>query len=207
MNDICAKLAKLESGVLGEPLGVDELMLAAVHQRAYMEALNAIDESDIKSSYLLQMLTVGATYSIVMSLMKSYDRQTRKEEINTLRKLFLVSAKSDMAEQLFSEYDTENLNSVFVPLKNYRDKTLAHNESKELLSWEQVDQALMVSVTAWSYVETKSESRIMFPFHSFSTVSSGLERLFSCEDLSLAKRAWDNYIANVMVAYEAGKCL
>lgn len=47
----------------------------------------------------------------------------------------------------------------------------------------------------------------MFPFHSFSTVSSGLERLFSCEDLSLAKRAWDNYIANVMVAYEAGKCL
>ncbi|EGR2274364.1 hypothetical protein D1216_22375 [Vibrio parahaemolyticus] len=148
MNDICAKLAKLESGVLGEPLGVDELMLAAVHQRAYMEALNAIDESDIKSSYLLQMLTVGATYSIVMSLMKSYDRQTRKEEINTLRKLFLVSAKSDMAEQLFSEYDTENLNSVFVPLKNYRDKTLAHNESKELLSWEQVDQALMVSVTA-----------------------------------------------------------
>ncbi len=207
MNDICAKLAKLESDVLGEPLGVDELMLAAVHQRAYIEALNAIDESDIKSSYLLQMLTIGATYSIVMSLMKSYDRQTRKEEINTLRKLFLVSAKSDMAEQLFSEYDTENLNSVFVPLKNYRDKTLAHNESKELLSWEQVDQALMVSVTAWSYVETKSESRILFPFHSFSTVSSGLERLFSCEDLSLAKRAWDNYIANVKVAYNAGKCL
>ncbi|MGD8174162.1 hypothetical protein ACQEXU_21175 [Vibrio sp. TRT 21S02] len=207
MVHMCAKLARLEPGVIDEPLGVDDLILHSVHQRAYVESINSILDEKIKSSYLVQSIIVGSTYSIIMSIMKAYDRQTRKEEINTLRNLLTSIEKNEMSTRFLSEFDTENTNSVFEPLKAYRDKSLAHNEKLVPIKWSQVDSALVMLVTVWSYVERYSDSRIMFPFYDFETVSTGLDRLLSSNDFIAAKQGWDSYMSEIKSAYENGKCL
>ncbi|TOL12693.1 hypothetical protein CGI03_24020, partial [Vibrio parahaemolyticus] len=69
MVQMCAKLARLEPGVIDEPLGIDDLILHSVHQRAYVESINSILDEKIKSSYLVQSIIVGSTYSIIMSIM------------------------------------------------------------------------------------------------------------------------------------------
>ncbi|OCH62179.1 hypothetical protein A6D98_06335 [Aliivibrio fischeri] len=208
MSDIVEKLAKLEPNLIGEPLGIDDLVLTAIHQRAFIEALNAVECQKFKRSYIFQSILIGSTYSVIMSIMKSYDRQTREEDINTLRKLLnKVKNKKNEVLCLLEHYDTRNLNSVFEPLKNYRDKTLAHNEMMQTINWNQVDKALLVTVEVWSFVEEQSKSKIMFPFYKFESVSCGLEQLLSTNDLLLAKNAWKNFIFRIHNAYQSGKCL
>jgi hypothetical protein len=150
MNDILKSLARREKDNFDEAEGIDPLYLDAVHLRAFLYALDATDSESFGCSYLCSALVVGSTYSIVLKIMKLYDRQNDDYEINTIRKLWSAVIESgEEANFISNQFDTRNIDSVFYPLKEFRDKSLAHNEQRKQITWEQIDKALLLYTRVW----------------------------------------------------------
>ena len=82
MNEVLKNLARLKDETMGEPQGVDTLYLNAVHVRAFMYALDATEKKSFENSYLRKIIVSGATYSIVLNIMKLYDRPNPKYQMN-----------------------------------------------------------------------------------------------------------------------------
>ena len=147
------------------------------------------------------ILVVGSTYSIVLKIMKLYDRQNKSYEINTMRKLWSdVKGSDEEASFITSQFNTENTDSLFYPLIEFRDKSLAHNEQRKQITWEQVDKALLLYTRVWHMVGKHSNSIMMFPFHNFDRVSGEFDSIFSIEEKRKAKSAWDEYMSKIKEA-------
>ena len=201
MNEILRNLARLEEGSTDEPEGIDVLILDAVHLRAFMCALDVTGKSSFRNSFLHEALNVGATYSIVLKIMKLYDRPPDNHEPNTLRKLWNKVAGVDQEAVLITkEFHTQTKNSVFQPLRIFRNKTLAHNESEQCITWEQIDKALFLCMRVWHLVDKHSGSIMMYPFYDFERVLGEFKCLFSGEQISDAKNAWNEYISRIKTA-------
>lgn len=201
MNDILKSLARLEKDNFDEAEGIDPLYLDAVHLRAFLYALDATDSESFGSSYLCSALVVGSTYSIVLKIMKLYDRQNKDFEINTMRKSWLsVIESGEEASFISNQFDTQNKDSVFYPLKEFRNKSLAHNEQRKQITWEQIDKALLLYTRVWHIIGKHSNSMMMFPFHGFNIVSGEFDSIFSTYEKRKAKSAWEEYISKIKAA-------
>ena len=201
MNNILRSLARLSNGTLDEAEGIDAIFLDAVHIRAFVNALDATGNTSFGESYLYRAFTVGATYSIVLKITKLYDRKTGRYEPNTLRKIWKeLKLQDDEAAFITSQFDIQNEQSIFQPLKTFRDKCVAHNEEKKELSWDQVDKALLLLARVWHIVGQHSKFVILQPFAEFESVSQQLSSLFTNNELSKAEDAWNDYISKIRVA-------
>jgi hypothetical protein len=128
MNEILKNLAGLKEGVSGQPYGIDDLFLGAVHNRALIIALNATEDQEFLDSFLFRVLSAGSTCSIVMNISKLYDR-AKEYPVNSLRELFrCIEIDEKTSKIVYNQFDTRNLESVFQPIINYRNKCAAHNE-------------------------------------------------------------------------------
>lgn len=202
MNDILKSLARLKKDNFDEAEGIDPLYLDAVHLRAFLYALDATGNESFGNSYLSSVLVVvGSTYSIVLKIMKLYDRQNGDYEINTMRKLWSeVKESDDEANFITNQFDTRNTNSVFYLLKEFRDKSLAHNEQRKQITWEQIDKALLLYTRVWHMIGKHSNSIMMFPFHDFNRVSGEFDSIFSADEKRKAKSAWEEYFSKIKAA-------
>ena len=201
MNDILKSLARLENENFDEAEGIDPLYLDAVHLRAFLYALDATGNESFGNSYLCSALVVGSTYSIVLKIMKLYDRQKDDYEINTIRKLWSdVKGSDEEASLITSQLDTRNTDSLFYPLKEFRDKSLAHNEQRKQITWEQIDKALLLYTRIWHMIGKHSNSIMMLPFHDFDKVSGEFDSIFSADEKRKAKSAWEEYFSKIKAA-------
>lgn len=204
MNDILKKLARTNKDNFEEAEGIDVLFLDAVHLRTFLYALDATNKESFGSSYLCRALTLGSTYSIVLKLMNLYDRENKDFEINTLRKLWQqVEGEDEEAIFISKQFDTRNKDSVFQPLKCFRDESLAHNQQKKHLTWEQIDKALFLCARVWHMVGKHSNSIMMLPFLEFEKVSGELDCIFSNTEIKNAKKAWNKYMSKIKEALNA----
>ncbi len=200
MNEILKNLASLSDDTLHEAEGVDSLYLNAVHLRAFLYTLESAGTEEFTNSFLYQALLVGATYSIILKITKLYDRK-KDFKVNSLRELWKqVKGTDEEASKIANEFDTKNENSLFKPLIDFRDKTLAHNEIKMSITWEQIDKALRLLTRVWHVVGEHSNSFMLFPFYEFKQVSRELDKLFSKEQMNSAEQKWNEYISGIKAA-------
>ncbi len=201
MNDLLKSLARTNKDNFEEAEGIDALFLDAVHLRAFLYALGATGKDSFGSSYLCNALTVGSTYSIVLKIMNLYDLQKKGYKINTLRKLWAkIGGTDEEAIFISNQFDTRNIDSLFQPLKDFRDKNLAHNQQKKRLTWDQIDKALLFYARVWHMIGKHSNSIMMFPFHEFEKVSGELDCMFSSIEIKNAKESWNEYISKIKKA-------
>ena len=197
-NKVLRNLAGLKEGVNGEPYGIDDLFLGAVHNRAFISALYATEDKKFLGSFLFSVLSAGSTYSIVMNIAKLYDRKQKMYSVNSLRELF-KSIKMDekTSKIILNQFNTENSESLFVPIINYRDKCLAHNEMVTEITWEQIDEAIYFYSYVWDQIGIYIDSPIMKPFYDFDRVSEKFRDLFNHEQINSACIAWNDYISKI----------
>jgi hypothetical protein len=191
------KFARLRPGFTGEPEGLDGLFLDSIHFRSFIYSLNAIQKESFENSYLCKLLVVGATYTITFLITKLYDRQ-KDYKINSLRENFKkIGFKGAEADLIVNEFYTKNDNSLFKPLLDFRDNTLAHNGSVKEITWGQVDKALIFYSRVWYIANKAMKSGVLFPFYDFNQVSTELNLIFNQEQLQIFENAWNEYILNI----------
>lgn len=200
MNELMLKLARLNDGVYDKPQGIDGLFLDAVHLRAFIYSLEAVEDKTFDNSFLYRTVVVGSTYAIVMKISKMYEWESEKSKYdkNTLRKLWRkIEDKYEEKDLILTQFDTKNTDSIFYPILQFRNKCLAHNEKVKPITWVQIDKAIFFLAFVWNQVEKASDSFILFRFYNFEQVSTSFDRLFLKEHIAGAKIRWEKYISMV----------
>jgi hypothetical protein len=198
MNNLIEKLARLTIESTEMPEGIDGLFLDAVHLRAFLVALDATENEAFLDSFLYQSLVIGNTYATTLKITKLYDRK-KSFEVNSLRETWKTISVNDQERKSISDqFHTENQKSIFAPLIDFRNKTLAHNEQFLSITWEPIDTALAFLARVWWLCnEADKESSIMFPFHEFDRLSKCFQTLFTQQEIKSAKNAYDKYIIKI----------
>lgn len=198
MNNLIEKLARSTTESTETPEGVDGLFLDAIHLRAFLVALDATDNQAFLDSFLYQSIVIGNTYSVTLKITKLYDRK-KGFEVNSLREIWkTISINDHEAKSILDQFHTENQKSIFTPLIDFRNKTLAHNQQFLSITWDQIDTALAFLARVWWLCNAADKkSSIMFPFYEFNKISKCLQVLFTQQEINSAKIAYDSYIIKI----------
>ncbi len=201
MNEPVENFARLQANIFGAPEGVDGLLLDAINLRAFLVSLAATENNGFEKSYLCSALTAGSTYALIMKIAKLYDRRNNDYETNTLRENWrALKINNSESSYIESQFDTRNENSVFYPIINYRDKTVAHNESKISIEWPQIDSAIMFLARVWELCNQALNAPVLSPFYKFEQVSGLFSEIFDKSEIELAGAAHKSYIERIQNA-------
>lgn len=197
MNEILEHLSKRPDSEVGKPEGIDALLLDAINLRLFQQAIDASGSEEFERSFVGGTIVIGVTYAIVLKICKLYERR-KNHNINSLRELYKKIGNSGTEhDRIMNELDTQNEESLFSPLVTYRDKVLAHNESKSTITWMQMDEALFFLSRVWYLIDQKVDSTITQPYHTFENAFRVIEKSFSSKQKKKMKAAWNKYVAHL----------
>ena len=207
MSEILNNMARVKGKHNGRPEAIDGLFLDAVHLRAMIYSLDSTENTQfLNGNFYRGLFICNSTYTIVMKIMKLYDRKQKGYNTNTLRETFKKCDRSKFEisnieyDYIIQQFNTENTKSLFYELSAFRNKALAHNEEVNEIYWDMIDNALLFLARVWYLIGIHEKSLIMFPFYDFKVCINGIENVFTHEQMIIGEKSWNEFIDKIKQA-------
>lgn len=190
------------------PEGINELMFQLFEIRSIIYAfLNCKTENDIFSKYnFFNLWLTGITYTIFAILGKLVSADKRDNSLSNLWQSvapFIESTELSNAQEI--EYLGMCLNrkkGYFTNEKskalNYRNKNIAHNESKPRLKWPEIDKDIRILTRVWSLINMWCTIGIMNPFKESHVIFQGLESYYNANEIKSLIYKYDQSITEII---------
>ncbi|EMI4403389.1 hypothetical protein V6472_004651 [Vibrio parahaemolyticus] len=184
-------------------IGIDELILDVIEFRAIVYSFSVVELTSNpfeKFTFHRQWLA-GGTYKVFASYGKLLsghkDDQSLKNVWNNVSSFIGNTALS-------SNQEVADLTEFIVSIKNnsskafkFRNKAIAHNEQQPKVTWEDLDNELMVLCRVWDLISRWCSIGIIAPYATDHEAFSGLEPFVSSSELIELKKARRKYIKQV----------
>jgi len=194
------ELKKLEKWLSSEKFkngdysqGIDALILDLIELRASIYAFqNTKSQIYPFNKYIFhaQWLT-GSTYTIFSiigklvskdkrdnSLRKLWDNTSQYIEVSDLSKTEEINKIKDKMQDKNGHFTNSNSKALL-----YRNKFISHNESMPRICWSDIDDDIKIIVRLWSLITMWSSSGILYPFQAGEAVFSGLDNIYSQDEI------------------------
>lgn len=178
--------------------GIDELLFGALNARALLSAMEAAEGHPLLDSSIWQMFLVGATYSIALNAGKLTDHVGDTISLYRFWIKFVSPKKGmDIEEKLvttiFQNHKKNDQQTILTPIKRFRDKALAHNESVVPITFDEIDHSLRFLVRVWALSQRYVTPLTTIPTCRlpFFSCSKNMDRIFDRACLQLMETAWD----------------
>jgi len=183
------------------PAGIDELIYSIIDCRSSIYAFmnTNITSNPFEKIFFFQQWQVGIAYWLVASIGKLVSKDKRDNSLRSLWNKVLpflndkaaISSNEeiDYITRLFDEKSGHftNVNSKAIA---FRNKTIAHNESSQIIHWTEIDHDVKILVRAWSIIVAWCSFGVMMPFRKPHEVFGGIETIFHPSEFGLLQ---ENY--------------
>jgi len=189
------------------PDGVDELMFNLLDSRSSIYSFINVEtkSSPFSDFYFFKQWVVGSSYWIFATIGKLVSNDDRDNSLRSLWMKVLPYLKlSNVSNILEIDYLTKcldkknghftNLNSKAI---NFRNKQIAHNESKPIILWSEIDVDLKILSRMWSIITMWCSFGILMPFRNPSEVFMGLDKIYSIDEISMLKQKYSESVTEI----------
>lgn len=184
--------------------GIDQLFLELIEWRASIYAFQKVDtkQSPFTEHAFYAQWLMGGTYTVFCIIGKLVSKDKRDNSLTKLwsetypyisnSELCSIDEINTLLKRMHrTEGQFSNTNSQSIL---YRNKVIAHNESMPNIEWTEIDKDIKLICRIWALITMWSSFGIFNPYRDSSQVFSGLESVFSHEEMKQLQQQRKNYI-------------
>lgn len=189
--------------------GIDALILELVEWRSSLFAFESVEVANspfVKHLFHAQWL-MGAAYTTICIVGKLVSKHRND---NSLIKIWNNLYQIMLEDQAVTEAEAKSINELLDKTDGYftngnshtihfRNKVIAHNEKSPIMEWHHLDNDIKLLVRIWSLIVSWCSFGIMNPFTESSIAFSGLDNVFSNNEIHQLKVKREEYLTNVKV--------
>lgn len=189
------------------PQGIDEVFLQMIEWRASVYAFSNVEhpESPFSTHWFFAQWLTGANYALFTLLGKLLGKDPRD---NTLRQLWADVGSFVSASDLTSRSETDLIAAALDPKCGhftnensravlFRNKAISHNEQSPRLDWDDLDRDIRLLSRIWGLLTMWASFPVVEPFLSGERAFSGLEPVYSVENIRSLVSSRAEYLGRV----------
>lgn len=186
----------LKTGVF--PQSIDTMFFETVEWSALLSAFHNpnINESVFYETAFFQRWQIGAVYVILSNIAKLLSKRNGDHSLARLWKEIKPFLKPHIDGNEFY-YLNEKLDHPDGKALKFRHEVIAHNVKSTAIPLDILDEEIKFIARVWSIITIWSTFPMLFPWQDPKNALSGLDKIFSREDIQKLKTNRDEYIQAV----------
>ncbi|HBM90433.1 MAG TPA: hypothetical protein DD400_00930 [Rhodospirillaceae bacterium] len=180
------------------PQSIDTVLFETVEWSALLSAFHNpnINESTFFETAFFQRWQIGAIYVILSNIAKLLSKKNGDHSLTRLWKEVSPFLKNHIAKDEF-DYIRRKLDHPDGQALKLRHEVVAHNVKSTGIHLDLLDEELKFIARVWSIITIWSTFPMLFPWQEQKNALSGLDKIFSAQDIRQLKVNRDKYIRTV----------